>query len=86
MRRPTRGAAVLTGVAILLVLAGSTAQAGWLFVLSAGVAGLVVVSLFWPHRLKHLSTTIGMPSAVAVGETFSARLTLKNDSARRVSP
>lgn len=86
MRRPTRRAAVLTGVAILLVLAGSTAQAGWLFVLSAGVAGLVVVSLFWPHRLKHLSATTEMPSSVAVGEIFPARLKLKNDSARRVSP
>lgn len=86
MRRPTRRAAVLVGVAILLLLAGSTAQAGWLFVLAAGVAGLVAVSLFWPHRSKHLSAAVAMPSSAAVGEIFTTRMTIKNDSARRVAP
>jgi uncharacterized protein (DUF58 family) len=85
-KRPTRRAAVLIGVAVLLVLAGSTAQAGWLFVLAAGVAGLVLVSLFWPHRLKSVSVRRTLPATVQAGETFSGRIDLINTSRRSLSP
>lgn len=85
-RRPTRRAGVLLGVATLLTLAGSTAQAGWLFVLAAGVSGLVFVSLFWPHRLKNLSVTRELPDAVVAGEDFPMRLFLNNDSRRSIAP
>src|SRR5918996_921512 len=45
MRRlPTRRAVIIALVALVLFLAATTAQAGWLFVLAAGVLGLVVGS------------------------------------------
>ena len=85
-KRPTRRALVLAGVAGLLILAGSTAQAGWLFVLAAGVAGLVLVSFFWPHRLKNVIVSRQLPATVQAGETFPARLHIANGSKRTLSP
>lgn len=85
-RRPTRRAGVLLLVAGLLTLAGSTAQAGWLFVLAAGVSGLVAVSVFWPHRLKALSIDRELPDSVVAGEEFAMRLHLHNTSRRSIAP
>ena len=85
-RRPTRRAGVLLLVAGLLTLAGSTAQAGWLFVLAAGVSGLVAVSVFWPHRLKALSLERELPDSVFAGEEFPMRLHLRNTSRRSIAP
>ncbi|MEA2516273.1 MAG: hypothetical protein QOG16_111, partial [Actinomycetota bacterium] len=60
-RRPTRRALIIAGIGLLLILAGATAQAGWLFVLAAGVLGPSAGSLVVPHRLK----SVGMQRNVA---------------------
>ncbi|HVF52545.1 MAG TPA: DUF58 domain-containing protein [Actinomycetota bacterium] len=68
-----------TGVGLLLLLSGSTAQAGWLFVLSAGVLGLAGGSLAVRHRLKSAEVIRSVPSRLRVGDTTRVGLTLINN-------
>lgn len=83
-RRPTKRSVLISGIGGLLILAGATAQSGWLFVLSAGVLGSVAGSLVARHPLKALKVTRTPPSRMRVGDEISVGLTVQNDSGRTV--
>jgi uncharacterized protein (DUF58 family) len=70
---------VIIGSGLLLMMAGGTAQAGWLFVLAAGVFSLVVASFLFPHRLGDLVIERETPRRVRVGDDVRVVMTLKND-------
>lgn len=80
MRRPTKRAVVVGGIGTLLVLAGATAQAGWLFVLAAGVLGLVAGSFIIKHRLAGVEVDRRMPQRARVGDEIRAGLAVHNTS------
>ena len=77
-RRPTKRAVVVIGIGALLVMAGATAQAGWLFVLAAGVLGLVAGSFVVKHRLGGVEIVRRMPQRARVGDAVRAGLTVAN--------
>ena len=79
-RRPTKRAVVIVGIGALLVMAGATAQAGWLFVLAAGVLGLVAGSFVVKHRLGAVEIVRRMPQRARVGDDVRAGLTVANRS------
>jgi uncharacterized protein (DUF58 family) len=85
-RRFTKRALSLALVAGVLALAGATAQAGWLYVLSAGVLGLIGASLFYGHRLGAVEVRRSMPARAVAGDEVRARLSVTNDSTRSVPP
>ncbi len=68
--------AVLIGAA--LILAGTTAQAGWLFVLAAGVLGGVAGSVLLLPRLRDAEIDRDMPRRARVGEKVRMVLRLTN--------
>jgi uncharacterized protein (DUF58 family) len=76
----------VTGVGVLLVLAGSTAQAGWLVVLAAGVFGTVVASVFIPHRLGLCEMSCTVPALVRAGDDVAFRLQAMNRGRSAVAP
>jgi uncharacterized protein (DUF58 family) len=68
-------------VALLLFGAGATAQAGWLFVLSAGTFGFLVGSLFASRGLQaHLERA--HPPTARVGDDVPVVMTVANDTRR----
>ncbi len=75
MKGLTRKALLLSVFGALLVIAGSTAQAGWLFVLAAGVFGLVGGSVLGRHRLAQIDVRRDVPARVRVGD--DARVVLE---------
>jgi uncharacterized protein (DUF58 family) len=81
-RRPTRRAFVILGIGVLLMIAGATAQAGWLFVLAAGVLGLVVGSFLLRHRLRAIEVERSVPYRSRVGDPVRVGLTIRNASTR----
>ena len=83
-RRPSKRAFVIAGIGLLLVLAGATAQAGWLFVLASGVLGLVAGSIVYRHPLKGLEVTRAVPARVRVGDHVRVGLRAENHSRRTV--
>jgi uncharacterized protein (DUF58 family) len=83
-RRPTTKAGVVASVGALLVVVGTTAQAGWLFVLAAGVLGLVASGVLTPHRLAAATVIRVVPQRARVGETVPVRLSVHNSSTRRL--
>jgi uncharacterized protein (DUF58 family) len=78
-RRPTRRAAVIVLIALLLFGAGATAQAGWLFVLSAGTLGFLVGSLFVARGLP-ASIVRTHPPTARVGDDVRVVLSVVNGS------
>lgn len=84
-RRVSRRAvsAVLIGGA--LILAGTTAQAGWLFVLAAGVLGVVAGSFVLLPRLHGVEIARELPRRVSVGEEVPVVVRVTN-SGRRSLP
>ncbi|MFN2526021.1 MAG: DUF58 domain-containing protein [Actinomycetota bacterium] len=76
--RPTRRAAALGGTGGLLMLAATTAQAGWLFVLAAGVLGLVLASALIRHRLSAATISRSVPQRARVGDPVRVGLTVTN--------
>lgn len=80
-RRPTRRAFLIIFVGLLLFGAAATAQAGWLFVLSAGTLGFLVGSLF---VARGLAATIerSHPPAARVGDDMRVVIKVANDSKR----
>ena len=80
-RRPTRRAAVVTFVAVVLFGAGATAQAGWLFVLSAGTLGFLVGSLLLAHAVN-ADLERSQPPAARVGDDVRVVLSVTNPSRR----
>lgn len=83
-RRPTKRAFVIAGIGLLLILAGATAQAGWLFVLAAGVLGLVAGSVLYRHPLRALTIARRVPKRVRVGDEVRVGLSVTNLSRRAV--
>lgn len=65
-----------------LVLAGATAQAGWLFVLAAGVLGIVVASPLVPRRLSGVAVERSAPRLVTLGDPAGVGLTCTNRGRR----
>lgn len=81
-RRVSRRAlsAVLIGGA--LILAGTTAQAGWLFVLAAGVLGGVAGSMLLLPRLRGAEIVWDLPRRARVGEEVPVGLRVTNRGKR----
>jgi uncharacterized protein (DUF58 family) len=83
MRRlPTRRGLTIVLVALLLFGAATTAQAGWLFVLAAGVLGLVVGSLLVRHYLSVASVERSVPRRVRAGDEVRLGLGVHNSGKR----
>ncbi|MFN2389401.1 MAG: DUF58 domain-containing protein [Actinomycetota bacterium] len=82
-RRPTRRSFTLIAVALLLLLLGSTAQAGWLFVLAAGTLGLVLASFLTRHRLAALEVRRVVPARIRAGDHVRVGFSVHNVGGRR---
>ena len=85
-RRLGRKALSVAGSALLLFLAASTAQAGWLFVLAAGVLGLVVGSLVVRHNLRNLVLERAVARRARVGDELRVGITVRNPADRPSPP
>lgn len=83
IRRPTTKAGIIASVGALLVVVGTTAQAGWIFILSAGVLGLVLSGVFTWHRLGAATVTRSLPARAGVGEDVAVTLAVHNSSSKR---
>ena len=83
-RRPTKRSVLIVGIGLLLIIAGGTAQSGWLFVLAAGVLGLVGGSLLVRHPLKEIAVRRTVPSRVRVGDEVRVESIVENRSRRMV--
>jgi uncharacterized protein (DUF58 family) len=83
-RRPTRRALVIAGIGGMLILAGASAQAGWLFVLAAGVLGLVGGSFVVRHRMSSVALTRRLPRRARVGDPVGIGIEVRSTSPRRV--
>jgi len=66
----------------MLFSAGSTAQAGWLFVLAAGVLGLVAASLLWRRNLSGAVIERSAPRRTCVGDPVAVSVVVKNAGRR----
>ena len=77
-RRLTKRAFIVGLVAGLIFLAGVTAQASWLFVIAAGVLGVVVGSFFSRHNLKQAEVTRTTPRRARVGDEVRVGLQVSN--------
>lgn len=84
-RRLSKRAFVVSLVAGLLFLAGTTAQASWLFVLAAGVLGLVAGSMFFRHNLNQVVVERSTPRRARVGDDVRLGYIVHN-SGRRAIP
>ena len=85
-RRLGRKAFSVGGSAVLLFLAASTAQAGWLFVLAAGVLGLVAGSLGVRHNLNGLEVERSVARRARVGDELRVGITIRNPRGRPSPP
>ncbi|MDQ4065393.1 MAG: hypothetical protein M3161_05040, partial [Actinomycetota bacterium] len=85
-RVPTRRAAVISGAGVLLVMAGASAQAGWLFVIAALVFGVVAGSIFADHRRNSVVITRELPYRVRIGDDVATRVTVTNEGSRAAVP
>ena len=68
----------------VLFIAASTAQAGWLFVLSAGVLGIIVGSLVVRQNLKLAVVDRSTPARTRVGDTVRVGLSIRNNGKKRL--
>lgn len=83
--RPTPKAGIIGGIGGVLVVVGTTAQAGWLFVLAAGVLGLTVSGLLSQRRLvAHVDRRVPEGARPRVGDAVEVRLELRNRGSRRL--
>lgn len=84
MRRllPTRRAIIVAGAGVLIFMSASTAQAGWMFVLAAGVLGLVGASLFTRHHLDAAQFERHVPRRSCVGDPVAVRLVVSTKDRR----
>lgn len=64
------------------MMAASTAQAGWLFVIAAGVVGTLGASVFVAHGTSGLMLERELPPVVTVGDEVRVRLTIENHGQR----
>jgi uncharacterized protein (DUF58 family) len=82
-RRPARRAGTVALVGCLLLFAGATAQAGWLFVLAAGVFGTIAAALVVRPRLSAISIERTLPRRVQVGDEVPVVLRFRGPPKRR---
>jgi uncharacterized protein (DUF58 family) len=85
-KRPTKRALIFVAAGGLLVLVGSTALAGWLFVLAATVFGVVAYSLVALPKLDRYEVDRSVAGRAAVGDRVEVRLTLRNKSSKGFLP
>jgi uncharacterized protein (DUF58 family) len=85
-RRPTRRSFGLAGLGALLVGVGATAQAGWLFVLAAGVMGALAASVALSPRLDRWRIRRDLPATATVGDEVPVRLEMVAESRRARAP
>ena len=83
-RRPTAKAGIVAAVGGILVVVGTTAQAGWLFVLAAGVLGVAASGLLVSHRLGAAELTHSLPARARVGEEVAVQLHVRSGGRRRL--
>jgi uncharacterized protein (DUF58 family) len=83
--RPTPKAVIIGGIGGVLVVVGTTAQAGWIFVLAAGVLGLAV-SGFLAHWRLVAEVDRALPEGMRprVGDAVPVGLRLRNPGTRRL--
>lgn len=81
IRRPATRAGTVALVGLLLLFAGATAQAGWLFVLAAGVLGAVAASLLSRPRLGRARIERIVPARLRVGDEVAVRIRISNPGA-----
>jgi uncharacterized protein (DUF58 family) len=81
-RRPTGKAVVVVAIGALVILVGAAGHVGWLFVIAAGVEGLVFGSLFIPHRLSSAVVSRTAPARAVAGEVVEVKLRIENHSKR----
>ena len=65
-------------------MAGATAQAGWLFVLAAGVVGLILGSLVVRQNLASAQVERKVPARARVGSEIPVRLSVTNSGGKRL--
>ncbi len=63
-------------------MAASTAQAGWLFVLAAGVLGLVAASLVTRHHLGNAEIVRSVPRRACQGDLIAVQISVRNAGRR----
>lgn len=83
-RRPTPKAGIVAAVGGILVVVATTAQAGWLFVLAAGVLGLAASGVVVSHRLAAAEIVHSFPARARVGEPVSVRMSVRGTGNRRL--
>ena len=81
IRRPAARAGTVALVGLLLLFAGATAQAGWLFVLAAGVLGAVAASLLSRPRLGRARIERIVPVRLRVGDEVAVRIRISTPGA-----
>lgn len=74
----------MASVGALLVVVGTTAQSGWLFVLAAGVLGLLASGVFTWHRLGGATVSRSVPARAQVGEMVPLDVVVRNDARGRL--
>lgn len=82
MRFPRRKALIVLAVGGLLVATGASAQAGWLFVMAAGVLGLLAGSLLVPARLAGCALAREVPKRATAGDEVLVGMSLRNNGRR----
>ena len=85
-KRPTRRTAIVVLLGVVLAVAASTAQAGWLYVLAAGVLALVGASFLTPHRLGQIAVARVTPVRAPRGAAVRTSIVVRNVGKRRVPP
>jgi uncharacterized protein (DUF58 family) len=83
-RRPTTKAGIVAAVGGVLVVVATTAQAGWLFVLAAGVLGLAASGVIVSHRLAAAEIVHSFPARARVGEPVQVRMSVRGTGTRRL--
>ncbi|MGH2771950.1 MAG: DUF58 domain-containing protein [Actinomycetota bacterium] len=87
MPRPTRKAFSLTAAALLLLVLGGSSQSGWLYVLAAGILGVVAAGFVMPARLvSKITAARKVPPVAIAGEEAPSEITLTNPSKATKGP
>ena len=84
-RRLATRAFIVSGAGALLFLAAATAQAGWMFVLAAGVLGLVAGSVLIRQNLGAFEIERTVPIRARVGDEVRVGLLVRNPSRRALA-
>lgn len=84
--RPTRKAYALGLGALVVFLAGSNVQAGWLYVLGAAMVGVIAAGLVMPAAaVRKVSILRHIPVAARVGDRLLTRLGLGGSGTRVIA-